>query len=92
MDNKDLLPDSTYKQDELRAFIQGVYNELVDTPEEECNLSYVVTATQLPSGAIEIATNTEFLVSKLNYILQAYDLDMKLKTNPQIQMLDVMIV
>ena len=54
--------------------------------------SYIVTAVQLPTGAIEIATNTECIAEKIDYILNAYDEDMCLKTNTEIKMLDAMIV
>lgn len=63
-----------------------IYNEEAFKP------SYIVTAVQLPTGAIEIATNTECIAEKIDYILNAYDEDMHLKANTEIKMLDVMIV
>lgn len=65
---------------------EPVYNKKVFKP------SYIVTAVQLPTGAIELATNTEHIAEKIDYILNAYDEEMRLKTNTDIKMLDVMIV
>lgn len=54
--------------------------------------TYIVTAVKLPTGAIELAVNTSEIKSKIEYILEAYDEDMKLKTNPDINMENVLIV
>ena len=53
---------------------------------------YIVTAVKLPTGAIELATNTENIADKIDYILEAYDDDMRLKTNTSIVMQNIMIV
>ena len=53
---------------------------------------YIVTAVKLPTGAIELAVNTENIDAKIDYILDAYDGDMCLKTNRDIVMLNIMIV
>lgn len=53
---------------------------------------YLITATKLPTGAIEIATNTQNIAEKIDYILEAYDGDMCLKTNREICMKNIMIV
>lgn len=58
----------------------------------EKNVSYIVTAVKLPNGAIELATNSVDIKKKIEYILGAYDENMRLKTNPNIVMRDVMIV
>ena len=52
----------------------------------------LVTAVKLPSGAKEIAINTDMLKEKIEYILSAYDNEMRLKTNNDIVMIDVMVV
>lgn len=65
---------------------EPIYNDDAFSP------SYIVTAVKLPTGAIEIATNKEFIAEKIDYILEAYDEDMCLKTNKVIKMLDVMVV
>lgn len=54
--------------------------------------THIVTAVKLPAGAIEIAVNTERISEKLHYIAGAYDDEMRLKTNPVIRMVDVMVV
>ena len=53
---------------------------------------YLVTANKLPSEAIELITNTESLIGKMDYLLDAYDFQMKLRSNQNIEILDVMIV
>lgn len=54
--------------------------------------SYLITAVKLPTGAIELAINDKNIVEKIDYILEAYDDDMKLKSNPEISMSNMMIV
>ena len=58
----------------------------------ELTPSHLVTAVQLPTGAVEIAINTEKITEKLQYMLDAYDENMRLKTNPNVCMLNVMVV
>jgi len=55
---------------------------------------YLVTATQLPTGFIELAVNqnAENIKAKIDYILSAYDEEMRLKTNPAIIMKNIMLV
>ena len=53
---------------------------------------YIVTAVKLPTGAIEIAINNDKILEKINYILDAYDDNMCLKTNKDIVMQNIMIV
>lgn len=53
---------------------------------------YIVTAVKLPTGAVEIAINDKEIASKIDYILEAYDDDMRLKTNTSIVMQNIMIV
>ena len=54
--------------------------------------TYIVTAVKLPTGAIELATNTSNIAEKIDYILEAYDDDMHLKTNDAIVMQNIMVV
>lgn len=54
--------------------------------------TYIVTAVKLPTGAIELATNTSSIEEKIDYILDAYDDTMHLKTNYDIVMQNVMVV
>ena len=54
--------------------------------------TYIVTAVKLPTGAIELAVNNQNIAEKIDYILEAYDDNMCLKTNPEIMMQNIMIV
>jgi hypothetical protein len=53
---------------------------------------YIVTAVKLPTGAIELAINNSNIAEKIDYILNAYDDEMHLKTNPDIVMQNIMVV
>lgn len=53
---------------------------------------YLVTAGRLDTGAIELITNTENIPKKLEYLLSAYDENMKLKANPKIEIIDFMLI
>ena len=53
---------------------------------------YIVTAVKLPTGAVEIAINDKEIEAKIDYILEAYDGDMRLKTNRSIVMQNIMVV
>lgn len=67
--------------------------ELNDEPlPEHFKPKYIVTAVKLPTGAVELAVNTENIESKIDYILEAYDEDMHLKTNQDIVMQNIMVV
>ena len=74
----------------VKAGLKDVETDGVVTP--GFKPSYMVTAVKLPTGAIELATNTSNIEAKIDYILEAYDDDMKLKTNPEVEMLNLMIV
>jgi hypothetical protein len=52
---------------------------------------YLVAAVQLPTGAVELITNTQYIPSKIEYYLKAYDDEFKLKTNPAIQIIGYML-
>ena len=52
----------------------------------------MVVAIQLPTGAIELITNTDELQSKYHYYLSAYNDDMRLKTKLDIQLVGWMFV
>lgn len=54
--------------------------------------TYLITAVKLPTGAIELAINNENIPAKVEYILDAYDENMRLKTNPAIEMIQMMVV
>jgi len=54
--------------------------------------TYLITAVKLPTGAIELAVNNCNIKEKIEYILNAYDDDMRLKTNTNIVMQNIMVV
>lgn len=56
------------------------------------NPTYLVTAVKLPNGAIELSVNNQNIKEKIEYILNAYDDDMRLKTNRDIVMQNIMVV
>ncbi len=60
--------------------------------EETFKPTYLVTAVKLPTGAIELAINNTNIKEKIEYILEAYDEEMCLKTNPAIMMQNIMVV
>lgn len=77
----------------LKQMIACMEPDEIDENGENCfKPSHPITAVKLPTGAIEIAINTENIKEKMEYILEAYDEDMKLKTNPAITMQNIMVV
>jgi hypothetical protein len=54
--------------------------------------SYLVVAVKLPTGAIELITNTDQLQTKVDYYRNAYDDNFCLITNPVIQIVGFMLV
>ena len=52
----------------------------------------LITVTELPTGALEVQINDSALISKYQYIIDAYDDQMRLKSNPEIHILDFIIV
>lgn len=74
---------------ELRYYLNGIKEAIKNgdfTP------TYFVTAVKLPTGAIELAVNTSSITEKIDYILEAYNDDMCLKTNTEVQMSNLMVV
>lgn len=55
------------------------------------SLNVVVVAVRLPTGAVEVITNTTSLWNKLEYYQKAYDNEFKLKTNMDIKIIGYMI-
>lgn len=71
---------------------KALLDEFRHCKDEKGKVSKMVTAVLLPSGATEIIINTEDLEGKINYYSNAYDDDMKLKANNQIQIVDWIIL
>lgn len=80
-------------ENEIRYYLKQI--KACMEPEEgtECfKPQYIITAVKLPTGAIELAVNNDKIAEKIDYILGAYDEDMRLKTNPEIVMQNLMVV
>lgn len=83
-------------ENEIRYYLKQI-KALMAEPEEgeereAFKPSYFVQATRLPTGAIELAVNTSNIDAKIDYILEAYDEEMCLKTNRDIRIENIMIV
>lgn len=78
-----------YYLKQIKAAIQGPHEGVEG---EAFKPTYMVTAVKLATGAIELAVNNSNIEEKIDYILEAYDDDMRLKTNPDISMTNLMIV
>ena len=86
-------------ENEIRYFLRMVkkaMNEKTPQPDADENgdpvidvfrPTHIVTAVKLPTGAVEIAINTENIEDKT-----AYDDDMLLKTNADVELKNIMIV
>lgn len=86
-------------ENELRYYLDVIKRSIKELTEEEkaaglerFEPTYIVTAVKLPNGAIELAVNSSNIEEKIDYILEAYDEDMRLKTNTEIQMQNIMVV
>ena len=82
-------------ENEIRYYLGQIKKAMAEPTEEDAKPfvpQYIVTAVKLPTGAIEIAINDKEIASKIDYILEAYDGDMHLKTNTSIMMQNIMIV
>lgn len=53
---------------------------------------HLVCAVRKPDNTVELIVNTEGIKSKIEYLLEAYDDDMVLKTNDNIWICDCMII
>jgi hypothetical protein len=71
-------------------FVEEVKN--IKTVDVGSELNYLVVAIKLPTGAIELITNTECLGNKIHYYMNAYDENFKLKTNESIEIVGFMMV
>lgn len=87
-------------ENELRYYLNIIKQTMQEPTTEDVEAgiteyfkpTYIVTAVKLPTGAIELAVNNTNIAEKIDYILEAYDDDMRLKTNPAIQMVQLMVV
>lgn len=82
-------------ENEIRYYLGQIKKAMAEPAEVDVKPfvpQYIVTAVKLPTGAVEIAINDKEIASKIDYILEAYDDDMRLKTNTSIVMQNIMIV
>lgn len=78
-------------ENEIRYYL-GQIKKAMEAEENAFEPQYIITAVKLPTSAIEIAVNNKEIAKKIEYILEAYDDDMHLKTNQDIVMQNIMIV
>jgi hypothetical protein len=52
----------------------------------------LVTAVELPTGAIEIITNTMNVNQKVEYIIKAYNEEFELNTNNNVKIVGYMLI
>ena len=83
-------------ENEIRYYLRQIKAVMAEPTEEEQREAfkpqYLITAVKLPTGAIELAVNNQNIADKIDYILEAYDDDMWLKTNTSIKMENILIV
>jgi len=83
-------------ENEIRYYLRQIKAAMAEPTEDEQREAfkpqYLVTAVRLPTGAIELAVNNQNIADKIDYILEAYDDDMQLKTNTSIKMENILIV
>ena len=82
-------------ENEMRYYLKQIKACMEPENEGDADVfkpTYLVTAVKLPSGAVELAVNNTAIKEKIDYILEAYDEDMRLKTNPAIEMQQLMVV
>lgn len=82
-------------ENEIRYYLGQIKKAMTEPTEVDGQAfvpQYIVTAVQLPIGAVELTVNDKEIASKIDYILEAYDDDMRLKTNTSIVMKNIMVV
>jgi hypothetical protein len=74
-----------------RAFLNAVNaekNNKCQLPFSDCVLVAVI---QLPTGAKEVITNTNEIESKVQYYIDKYDDEFKLRANPEVRIIGIML-
>ena len=83
-------------ENEIRYYLRQIKAAMAEPTEDEQREAfkpqYLITAVKLPTGAIELAVNNQNIADKIDYILEAYDDNMHLKTNTSIVMQNIMVV
>jgi hypothetical protein len=76
-----------------KSFLRKQFEfELDAYKRREISPRMIAVAVKLPSGAIEAIVNYHEVESKIDYYLNAYDNEFKLKANKDIQIMSYMIV
>jgi hypothetical protein len=78
------MPD----KNEIRYYLELIKAAIVKDFEPQA----IVTAVQLSTGAIELAINHNNIEAKVDYILESYDDEMRLKTNENVVIKQIMVV
>jgi hypothetical protein len=92
-DSNIYLPE-LFKEDELEFIEKGVAlkQEFVEKCKEVSVPKVLSVAVQLPSGAIEVITNTQDTVTKALYYTDTYDEEFRLKHNKEVRVVGFMVV
>lgn len=76
---------------EVRYYLEQIKKAIEDDA-DTFTPKYLVVATKLPTGAIELAVNNEHIPEKIDYILEAYDENMCLKSSLDVSIEQLMVV
>lgn len=79
-------------ENEIRYYLRQIKAAMAKPTREAFTPQYIVTAVRLPTGFIELSVNNGGIEEKIDYILEAYDDDMQLKTNTSIKIENILIV
>lgn len=63
-----------------------------EAEEKEHTAQMLIAAVKLPTGAVEVITNTALIPTKIDYYNNAYDEEFRLKANPNVQIVGFMFV
>lgn len=63
-----------------------------EAEEKGAKANMLIAAVKLPTGAVEVITNTALIPTKIDYYNTAYDEEFKLKANPNVQIVGFMFV
>lgn len=66
--------------------------EFIKRVKEVSNPRVITVSVELPSGAVEIITNTQHIEDKILYYMENYDGNFRLVHNPNVKIIGFMIV
>lgn len=69
-----------------------LHEEFIKQADNMPNYTLLVTATRLPSGALETQVNSQELEEKVKYIKEKYDENFALKANPNVQIVGYILL